>query len=518
VTAGEPPQSNRHCDASCVAPPRATGRPSETNREPCGAGPALSSIILAGVLSIAVTVPDAASAATYRIRTYSLGQATQTYRADRTASSRRIFTQGLDLRAYDLLGDGSGRLDAAVEARYTTDFTIPADRRNDAIYAHQWNDSALRLAYLDWQPTRRVEMRFGRQWSRGTLGIRDFDGAHMELRPRLDPATDGLVAAYAGRDIELGVAAFNTDDFDVQGLPANNDEDVEPVSPRPGSKPWLAGGRLGLDWGTGGDVVFSYRRRWRAAPDAFAFGSDSRTGSERFGVGATAVPHRRVTISTNAAYHTMLDAVDRASVDVAWNLPGPLGTLSTGLEHRRPWFDSSSIFNLFGTRPHQGGRVVYQHGVPALETEFQLRHWGRIYRGDPRPTGFERSPRKSTRLGGALAHFSDLFPFGHAVHWNSRMSLEADTAGRERAHLLADTRAKTPVAFENFFVSGRFLFLGALARGGTEASDAATTYVLGIDIPIQDVGTVHVLAERTLGSFHPPNTNLFGTLELEVWR
>jgi len=470
------------------------------------------------VASLLFASPTPAEAATFRVRTYSLGRATQSPRADGTAHSRRIFTQGLDLRGFNLLEDGPGRLDAVVEGRYSTDFEIPNDRRDDALYADQWNDLALRLAYLDWRPTPEVGLRFGRQWSRGTLGIRDFDGLRLELRPTLDSATDGLLVVFGGRSVQLGSAAFNTDDFDVQGLPATNDGDADPASPRPGSEPWVAGGRTGLRWADGANVTFSYRKRWRSGPGRFAVGGDTRTGSERFGVATTIVPHDRVTVSASAVYNALLRDVDRASLDVAWNLPDPFGTLSTGLEHRRPWFDASSIFNLFGTRPHQGARLVYQHSVPQLQTEFQFRHWGRIYRGDERSTGFRRTRRKTTRLGAAVAHFSDLFPFGHSVDWTSQVSLESDTRGRESAHLLADTRASTPFVFDGVYVTGRALFLGTVGERPGARSGVAGTYVLGLDIPVQDLGTFGIRGERTTGSFRRSTTNLFATLRVEVWR
>lgn len=471
--------------------------------------------ILSALGFIGSSTPKSADAASYRVRTYSLGRATQTFRSDRTAAPRRTFTQGLDLRAYDLLGDRTGRLNAALGARYTTDFAIPSGRRDDPLHAHRWNDFALRLAYLDWRATQGVELRLGRQWSRGSLGIRDFDGLRLELTPRLDPATHGLLVLYGGRDVQLGTASYNTDSYDVQGLPSSNSDDVAPIAPDPSSRAWIAGGRVGLGWEERrGSVEFSYRKRWRTAPDS----AETRTGSERFGLAASATPRRRLTVSTAAAYHTLLGTVDEASLDVAWNAPGPFGTVSTGVEHRHPWFDASSIFNLFGTRPHQGGHATYQQGVPELRTEFEARTWGRIYRGDPQSTGFRRTSRKTTRVGGALAHQSELYPWGHFVDWSSQFSLEADTAGEESSHVLADTRARTPVAFDDLFLHGRVLLLATTAQNVFARSGAAATYVLGVDIPVPELGTFSLMAERTVGTYHRPTMNIFGTLKLEFWR
>lgn len=464
-------------------------------------------------------LPANALAENYRVRTYSLGRATQTFQPDRTAATRRVYTQGLDLRAYDLLGDRSGRLDAALGARYTTDFMTPQNRRDDPIYANRWNHFALQLAYLDWRAAPGVHLRLGRQWSRGSLGVRDFDGLRAELNPRLDTATRGLLGVYAGRDVELGTASYNSDTFDVQGLPSSNADDVDPIGPAPDHRSWIAGGRIGLEWERSASLEFAYRKRWRTrAGEPVLTSSDARTGSERFGFGASATPQRRVTVSSSAAYHTLLERIDQAGLDVAWDVPGPLGTVSTGLEHRHPWFDSSSIFNLFGTRPHQGGHATYQHGVRPLRTEFELRSWGRVYRGDPGSTGLRQTDRKTTRVGGAVAHYSDLRPWGRPLDWSSQFSLEADTAGEESTHLLADSRGETPFVFDDLYLTGRVLFLGTTAKNALARSGLAITYVLGLDVPISEFGTFSLMAERTVATYHPSTTNLFGTLELEFWR
>lgn len=469
-----------------------------------------------GVASLLWSAPDA-DAARFRVRTYSLGRATHTIRSDHNLAAQRVFTQGLALRAYDLLGSKTGSLNAVVDARYATDFALSSSRRDDPLFRDQWNDLALRLAYLDYHPVPAVGLRLGRQWSIGLLGLRDFDGLRATARPQLGPSTRGILGLYGGRDVDLTNAGYNTDDFDVQGLPSRNGEDLDSATLPEDALALLAGGRLGFEWSDQASFEFAYRRRWRTG--VRESGETTQLGSERFGAAAAMSPHRRIAVSSSAAYHTLLDSVDRAEFDVAWDIPGFLGTLSTGVEHRRPWFDSSSIFNLFGARPHQGAHAVYQHGVAPFETEIQLRGWGRIYRGSLGPPGFE--PTRSddtTRLGAAAAHFSDIYPWQHPVDWSSQFSYESDTAGDESSHILADTRLRTPLFFDDFYVSGRVLLLGVLAHNPQIESGFATTYVLGADIPIRDIGTFSLVGEHTSGTFYRSTTNLFGTLELEFWR
>jgi hypothetical protein len=475
----------------------------------------IATLLLAGLVAAAsLAVPDDARAARFRIRSYTLGSATHTPRPDETLAAERLYTQGLDIRGYDLLGDHTGSLSAVVDTRYTTDFAIPDGRRNDSPYAHRWNNLALRLAYVEYAPGGAFEARVGRQWSRGTLGIRDFDGLRALVRPRLDTSTRGLVGAYAGREVTIADGYYATDEFDVQGLPAHNDDRVDDLEATSGW-PWIAGGRIGLEWDDTGSFEFAYRRRWRtfSEPDL-----ETRTGSERFGVAAAMSPHRRLTLSASTTYHTLLGAVDRAELDAAWSLPGPVDTVSAGLEHRHPWFDAASIFNLFGTRPHQGGYLTLQQGVDPLATELEVRGWGRIYRGDPAGVAYDGPPGSTaTRLGTAVSHTTDLHPMNHPVDWSTRLSVESDVAGEESAHLLADTRLRSPFLFRDTYLWGRTLLLGVVGRDRRTESGRAATFVAGADIPVRQIGELSLIAEHTVGSFYRPTTDLYATLELEFW-
>ncbi|MFB6351853.1 MAG: hypothetical protein ABEN55_14775 [Bradymonadaceae bacterium] len=470
------------------------------------AGPTLAALAAAAAILL---VTDAAHAIRFRIRTYSIGRATQTSTVRRGLANQQIFTQGLDLRAYDLTGQRTGDLNAVVDARYTTDFNLPQNRVDDPPFAHQWNNIALRLSYLEYQPGRAFRARLGRQWSRGTLGIRDFDGLRLTVRPRLEPGLRALLEGYGGRDVQVGLAPYNTDEFDVQGLPARNEgEFVGGVD----ATRWLAGGRLGMTFEDTGAIEFAYRRRWHGT------GDDLRVGSERFGTALSMSPHPRITVAADAIYHSMLQGVDQAALDIAWNTPWLIDTLSFGLEHRHPWFDASSIWNIFGTRPHQGAYAVARKGVPALATDFELRGWGRLYRGsEARSRSARIGDADVARVGAALAHESAIYPYDHPVDWSSQISVEADTGLEESTHLLADTRLRSPMFFDDFYLSGRLLVLGVDGHDRSVASTVATTFVLGAEIPIRELGALSLTAERTVGWTIRATTELYGTLELEIW-
>ena len=52
---------------------------------------------------------------------------------------------------------------------------------------------------------------------------------------------------------------------------------------------------------------------------------------------------------------------------------------SAGIEHRLPWFDAASIFNVFGARPFEGAYTTWQIPVASLRTSLEVRGWGRAY-------------------------------------------------------------------------------------------------------------------------------------------
>jgi hypothetical protein len=442
-------------------------------------------------------------------------------------ASERSFTQGLSISAYDLLDDKSGSLNAYADAYYTTDFGIGAARRNRAQFEDDWNAATLRVGYITWQPIDAVQLRAGRQTSLGPLAATDFDGLRLRLSPSLDGNTRALLGGYAGRDVEWTSTNFDVDTHDVQGIPAS----ARLKGPFSEASGWVAGGKLGVRWGdrrrTGG-VTFSYRRRWRASSAALAPGAeplaedqDRWIGSERFGVAADATPHRRLNVSAQATYHTLLQAIDRAGLDLAWDVPGLESTAALGVEHRRPWFHASSIFNLFGAQPHQGVWGQWELEADQLHTEFEARGWGRIYYGHAagnRPLLPGEFPDlQERRWGGALGHTTEVFGRSRLWRWHSEVSVETAATEPGGEHVLVDTELRMPVLPERLALTARALGLWASPDDPEDKAGWAATWVVSADIPVSDFGTARVIAETTHGTLRQATTSLFGTLDLEFW-
>lgn len=466
-----------------------------------GLGPLVSGAsgwLLAALVS---AVPSQTAGQSYHFESRTLGYATQFRRLDGSTADRRRFTQGLTVSGYDLLGDHTGSIRARADVRYTTDFGVPADRRDDPPFERQWNDAAVRLGYLRWRPDDAVELTAGRQWSRGVLGLRDFDGLHAEVAADLGAAT-APIALYGGRDVQRETGPFATDFGDIPGAPDTRRDDAEERFP------WMAGGRAGLEWGTEGSFQFAYRRRWRS-------GSGTALGSERLGLAASFAPVDRLTVSSTSSYHTILQRVDRAEIDLAWALPPDGGVLSAGLEHRIPWFDANSIFNVFGAYPHRGARLSYSGFVSALATTLRARSWGRIY--TPPLRASEPAPLQGRRLGGALSHRTDVSLPDRVLEWDSEVSLEISPGVAGGHHWRADSELTLPLrVFEGLEVFTRVLHLRAAGDSLRPRGRHATTYVAGTSAPISTFGHIRLLGETTFGDIDFDQTNLYVTLDFSA--
>ncbi|MGM0557986.1 MAG: hypothetical protein ACQEVA_16490 [Myxococcota bacterium] len=455
--------------------------------------------------------PDSSHAQRVRVRSLTAGRATQYLRSDRTISAPRIFTQGFSIRGYDLAGDQTGSVNATVSFRYLNDFSLGRVERDDPYLGQYWNEFDLDLAYVDWSPLGDLELRAGRQWNYSALGVRDFDGLSVSWRPHLADGVRASLGVYGGLDVETAYSRFAPDTWDVQGLPPN--ESVDPAAVE--GTAMIAGGRAGLTLGEAARMNVSYRKRWRVGATN-PYDGDDIVGSERMGLASSTPVGKRGTVSAHGIYNTTIDGVDSAGVTTAWRLPGPLGTLSAGADHRIPWFDSSSIFNVFGSRGHQGVFTVYQHGVESLRTQFEGRGWGRIYHGDVRGLGPTVTTRDERALGGALAHRTRLRLWSHPVRWSSQASVQG-SLDRDTHQYLADTRVRLPVGWQDLFVSGRALFLAAVPERFSERAGFASSFVLGLDAPLGDAAKFSLAVESTTSTYSPASTSFFASLLVDHW-
>ncbi|MBA2660738.1 MAG: hypothetical protein H0U74_00460 [Bradymonadaceae bacterium] len=228
--------------------------------------------LLLELLLFGVGASPEAWATTYRLRTLTVGRATQYFRADATVVAPRRLTQALALSAFDLGDDNSGSLNAHLSVRYFSDFGLEQRLRSEPLFADQWNATTLDLAYLDWRPLDALTLRLGRQWAMGSLGVRDFDGAWV----RFAPTTGALVPyveLYGGRDVQLGLSAWDPSSWDVQGLPPNDDG----IEGAPWH--WLAGTHLGARYKRLASLDLGYRRRFRGGADGAQIVGDERLGA-----------------------------------------------------------------------------------------------------------------------------------------------------------------------------------------------------------------------------------------------
>lgn len=466
------------------------------------------------VATVAPNFVGEAEATTYRVRTLTVGRATQYFRSDQSIAAPRRLTQGLNLSAYDLVGDRSGSFNAHLGIRYFSDFALEERLRRDPLFADQWNDLTLDIAYLQWRPWTPLELRLGRQWSMSAAGMRDFDGALLRLSPGNGGDVQPYVEIYGGRDVQLGLTRWDPSSWDVQGLPPNEGG----IEGAPWH--WTLGAQLGLRWSDQLWTELAYGRRFRPPIDDLdlASGQGMIIGEERLALATSASPHSTLTFSTRTSYHTLLQAFDRASLMGSWRVPwggeqvrSPVVTL--GVDERRPIFDSSSIFNLFGPRPHRGAFMTYQHPVEGISTLLEGRTWTRFYFDD------EQSPflGDSRAIGGALAHHSRLAIADHPIQWTSQISHQIGGAELSGSHqFLGESRVRIPVIWDDVYLSARGLILLSQPSHFRRDSAYALSGVLGAEIPVGDNARFSLAVETSGSSLYPVNTSAFASFELEI--
>ncbi len=461
-----------------------------------------------------VAFASVAEATTYRLQVQTIGRATQFYRSDRRVVAPRTLTQMLNLSAFDLGNDQSGRLSAQLSVRYFSDFGLEQRLRDDPMFGDRWNATTLDLAYVNWRPVESLQLRLGRQWAMGVLGVRDFDGILVRWESPASGALASFVEIHGGRDVESGLTRWDPQNWDVQGLPVQADGELEGAPWH-----WMTGMQAGASVENLAHVAVGYRRRfYRGAQDKTV------TGDERLGAAWTASPTRSLGLSASASYHTILGGVDTAKASAVWRLPvdSALWTspfVSAGVEHRRPIFDSASIFNLFGAQPYQGVFASGQVRSESIATEFELRGWARMYHGEASSAGgaWLGNPGDSQAVGVAVAHRSDLRLGQRLLRWNSQISHQfstGDSYGGDQ--FLGESRLRAPLGWQRIYLSGRALLLIAWPEHHRHEPGYAATGVLGADIPLGPVALLSLASEISMGSFYPSNSSLFLTFKLET--
>lgn len=442
---------------------------------------------------------SAATAQTVRVRTHTVGRGTQLRRADLTRDAERSFSQSLSLWAWDALPAAPGSLDVHASARYVDDFGVAAEDRDNPFVESARSRFIIDLAHLRYRPVDAVTLTAGRLWAPSALGMRDVDGARLRLSMPLRQEVRSWVDVHAGREVASGWATVNADAWDVQGLPVYAD----------GSAP--GGLRAGFDAGLSvGEAHLSLA--WQRRTEAGAI------GDERIGTALRGNVHPRLALSASAAYHTLLQAVDRADLQLAWREPLADTVLSAGLEHRLPWFDAASIFNVFGARPFEGAYATWQLPVAAWRTSFTLRSWARAYDANLDLADLGAGEGDARAYGAGVGHDTRFRAFGRDWTWRSFGSAQSSTdRAQGGTQWLGDTALRVPVLRDALAIEGRFVGVRvAPAPLSVFGSGGAFTTVFGVEVPAT-FGALRLQVEGQSSSWYGGNLNAYASFTSELW-
>lgn len=460
---------------------------------------ATAAVVLAPSVGPAPIAPTA-EATTYQVQSRTAARATQHLRSDTRLAARRVLSQSLTLSAYDLRDNQTGDLNARIGIRYSTDLGLEQRFREDPLFDARFNDLSLDVAYLEYEPIEGLEITAGRQWHRSPLGVADFDGVAVDVTS----TTAGwrpFAGIAAGRDVQRGLTPFDPGAWDVQGLPPNESA----VTDDPFH--WMTAANAGLARDRDHRVQISARQHRRPRADD----PDQTATTHRAGATATVQPTDPLTVTTTASYHSVVGGLDRARIDVARRIDP--GVVSAGLDHRRPVFDSGSIFNVFGARPHRSGYATWRRPFDRISTTTELRAWARLYfedrpglwtTGDDRAVGAALNNRHRLRVAVPLE-----------VNWQiSAQTMTGRTGGDQ---YLGTGRIRAPGPVQDLYLTGRVTGLVSMPDHHRRTSGVATTAGLGAELGLGP-GQLAVNLETRAGDVVPTNTTLFAHFDLEAWQ
>jgi hypothetical protein len=449
-----------------------------------------------------LAVSAVADAQTVRVRTETVGRGTQLRRSDLTRDAERFLSQSASVWAWNAAPGLLGTLDLHVSARYQDDLGIAAEDRQNPFVETERSRFFLDIAQARYRPVTSVSLTAGRQWVTSALGTRDIDGVRLRWSPKLAGDVRSWVDGYAGYEVVSGWATVNSDAWDVQGLP---------VDPAGGASGGIRGG---VDAGLSLEHA-SFDVAWQRQ---VAAGGEGAVGDERVGMAVSGNPHERVVVGSSASYHVVLDAVDRADLRVSWREPLAETVLSAGAEHRLPWFDASSIFNVFGARPFEGAYLTWQVPSHRLRTSFDLRGWGRAYDANLDLADLGAGEGDARAFGGGAGHDTRFRAFDREWTWRSyasgQSSVDRNQGGTQ---WLADTRLRFPVVGNRLTIESRFLGI-ALQPGRTSSfgPGRAFTTVFGVEVPVS-FGTFRAHVEGQSSTYYGGNLNAYATFGTELW-
>ena len=460
-------------------------------------------------LGLGLAQPSPLQARSFELRAVTVGQATQYRRSDLTIDAPRRFDQALSLRAFDLNDDGTGDLNVHLAMRYATDLALDSSLRQEPALLTQQNAIALDLASVQWRPWPALTITAGRQWSWGALGMGDFDGARLlwrhasgQLRPTVD--------LWAGRDVQAWRGGWSPDTWDVQGLPLIQEA----------GQSWLVGSRLALDGPDDLRLEASYQRRW--STDLLAPSGQRQAlalADERVAGALSLHPTPSLHVHAHGAYHLALQSLTVARLELAWRLPWAQATATLGAMRRRPWFDLSSIFNLFDPQPSDDLMATLALPVDAHQTIYQLRLWRRVFHAQASGLwGLSDSAWDASASGVAIAHQTRQRLGRTWFDWTSTLSLQLGQPGSGGDQFLLDTSARAPAFVQGLFFHARLLGLAAWHdHHRYDGPEYTGTALIGLDYPVLGQGVLSAALEQRVSVHAPTTTIAYMTLTLEVW-
>lgn len=458
-------------------------------------------LVLFSVGTVAGT-PTEAQAQVVKVRSQTTAKLTQMRRIDGTVDAGRVFGQRFSLSAFDADASKTGALNAHLSFRFWNDFGLVDRLKDDSVADMYWSQTILEHAYIDWRFWPSAQLLAGRHFRMDALGARDVDGLTLRLEPRLGQGVRGTLEAWAGQDVFFETTPFAGESWDVQGVPEGS---------QAAEADWTlsTGVRAGLRHRSG-SLEFAWMRR------TYADDLGTYVGEERVGAAMQGQLSARANVVASASFHTLLEDVDRARLLVAWSVAERGPVLTTGVERVVPWFDSGSIFNLFGAQPYEGAWATAEQKVEPLNTVFDLRLFGRIYEGDQDLVDFGQGSADATTYGLGAGHVTDFRVLNRRWEWRSvaTYSDSVDGAyGGKRA--LVQTRLGVE-ASRRIWLDARGLGLWAEPANHRYSAGYGLTGVLGLNWRTE-LGTFSGFVESSSTTFQGQNLQAFVGYEVEVW-
>ena len=444
-----------------------------------------------------------ASARSFYVRSLTASRATQYRRLDLGVAAPRPLIQGLELGGFDLLDRGDGSLSARFAMRYMTDIAAATPEQAQLFAPVRFNDLRVDLLYARWRPTPSLEISAGRQWAWGALGVHDFDGLQLSLTKSIHHHTL-RASGYVGIDTQLQTGLAAPDTFDVQGLPLEQGDTL-------GAQNRVTGGTL--QWSTHDllDASLSYRRRW--------YTEDNTSGEERVGASGALSLSESLTLDGGASYHALLGVIDRASLQSTYLKRSPRAAhlFSAGASHRRPWFDSSSIFNLFGSTPYRDAYVTWTRRSASSDLRLDARVWTRSFQGDDEHYDFATSEEDARATGAALGLTQPARLATRQVIWRVFSSAQLGARDYGGAQLFLDTSLSLPLEKLRANLTARALGAYITHEHHRLEDERALSALVSLDARVLTRGKLRLVVEQRASTNDTLSTNVYGVLEVEAW-